>query len=55
MCAWVGWALIGLPIAYLLEKKYHRGWMLSILGGISLAIIGATIIGFVYEVLKAQI
>ena len=52
MFAYCGWAILGLPIAYLLEKKYHRGWVTSILGGMSFVILGAFLIGFLIVLFK---
>ena len=54
MCTWIAWALLGLPIAYLFQKKYNRGWGLSILGGMAFVIIGALITGFIIGVLNSS-
>jgi ABC-type multidrug transport system permease subunit len=54
MCGWIALALAGLPIAYLLQKKYKRGWGLSILGGMAFLVFAAAIILFITAIFNAH-
>ena len=52
MFAYCGWAILGLPIAYWIHKKYNRTWFISIMGGMSFVIIGVLIIAAVIDILQ---
>jgi hypothetical protein len=54
MLSWFCWAILGLPFAYFLEKKYHRGWFISLMAGMGIAIFIAIIIGFAYALFQSS-